>query len=144
MSKLLFLFLFGLILFTSSCKKSGCTNPLSKNYDSKAKKDDGSCQFDGSCVFWFAPNNSLQLASCTYVKIYVDDVLIGGMATSSTYLTAPECSSGGVTYLTDMGTNESKNITYKITNASSGTSEPVVYSGTLKIEGGVCESYNIP
>jgi len=27
----------------SSCKKKGCTNSKAKNYDSKAKKDDGSC-----------------------------------------------------------------------------------------------------
>ncbi|MBK7131005.1 MAG: hypothetical protein IPM74_18655 [Crocinitomicaceae bacterium] len=144
MSKFLFLFLIGLFLSASSCKKPGCTNSLANNHNSEAKNDDGSCEFDGSCVFWFAPNNSLQLAGCSYVKIYVDEVFIGGMATSSTYLSAPACSEGGVTYLTEMGTDESKIINYKITNATYLTSEPVVYSGSLKIDGGVCENYNIP
>ncbi len=39
---LVFLFLFPL----SSCKKEGCTDPAASNYDSKAKKDDGSCLYN--------------------------------------------------------------------------------------------------
>lgn len=35
---------FGLIFNLSSCKKEGCTNPQATNYDSDAKKDDGSCK----------------------------------------------------------------------------------------------------
>lgn len=36
--------LVAVISFTAvSCKKEGCTNPEATNYDSKAKKDDGSC-----------------------------------------------------------------------------------------------------
>lgn len=35
----------GLVFFSSSCKKKGCTDPTATNYDSKAKKDDGSCVF---------------------------------------------------------------------------------------------------
>ena len=29
-----------------SCKKKGCTDPSALNYDSKAKKDDGSCEYE--------------------------------------------------------------------------------------------------
>jgi hypothetical protein len=39
--------LFAMALLTigvmSSCQPEGCTDPMSDNYDSKAKKDDGSC-----------------------------------------------------------------------------------------------------
>lgn len=37
----------GLITFTTqvSCKKKGCTDSLAENYESKAKKDDGSCTY---------------------------------------------------------------------------------------------------
>jgi hypothetical protein len=30
----------------TSCKKEGCTDEKAKNYDSKAKKDNGSCEYD--------------------------------------------------------------------------------------------------
>jgi hypothetical protein len=143
MSKLLILSLFILFLLSIACKKQGCTDSLSKNYNSEANKDNGTCEYDGNCVFWFMPNNSLQLANCTYVKIYVDNVFIGGMATSSNYLSVPGCNEGGVTYYTDMGKNETKTISYKITNASNTFAEPEVYSGTLKINGGVCGNFNI-
>lgn len=35
-----------LTLGTVSCKKEGCTDETATNYDSKAKKDDGSCLFE--------------------------------------------------------------------------------------------------
>lgn len=34
-----------LTLGTTGCKKEGCTDPLSTNYDPDAKKDDGSCVY---------------------------------------------------------------------------------------------------
>lgn len=35
-----------LTLGTVSCKKEGCTDPEANNYNSEAKKDDGSCTYD--------------------------------------------------------------------------------------------------
>ncbi|MBK9193145.1 MAG: hypothetical protein IPM77_17510 [Crocinitomicaceae bacterium] len=40
-----FFILFVLILFVSSCHRKGCTDPLALNYEEKAKKDDGSCEY---------------------------------------------------------------------------------------------------
>ena len=31
-------------LFSTGCKKEGCTESCASNYNSKAKKDDGSCK----------------------------------------------------------------------------------------------------
>jgi hypothetical protein len=36
----------GLSAGFTSCKKEGCTDEKAKNYDSKAKKDNGSCEYD--------------------------------------------------------------------------------------------------
>jgi hypothetical protein len=35
----------GILAFAPSCGKEGCTDPKATNYNSKAKKDDGSCKF---------------------------------------------------------------------------------------------------
>ena len=44
MKRIYFLFCASLII--SSCKKEGCTDETANNYNSKAKKDDGSCTYD--------------------------------------------------------------------------------------------------
>lgn len=35
----------GIVILSISCKKEGCTDSQAENYDSDAKKDDGSCVF---------------------------------------------------------------------------------------------------
>ena len=43
------IFVLSILTFTS-CKRKGCTSELATNYESKAKKDDGSCEFDNTGV----------------------------------------------------------------------------------------------
>ena len=43
--KTIAMMLLGTTLLVSSCKKKGCTDSNAENYDSKAKKDDGSCTY---------------------------------------------------------------------------------------------------
>lgn len=38
----------GLSILMVSCKKEGCTDPLATNYNKKANKDDGTCEYDGT------------------------------------------------------------------------------------------------
>ena len=40
----------GLGLMATSCKKEGCTDVDATNYNSEAKKDDGTCTFEGKHV----------------------------------------------------------------------------------------------
>ena len=37
----------------SSCKKEGCTDADGINYSADAKKDDGSCKYEGTVQFWY-------------------------------------------------------------------------------------------
>lgn len=45
MKKHLVLMLIATMFTVVSCKKEGCTDPLATNFDSEAKKDDGSCMY---------------------------------------------------------------------------------------------------
>eukprot|EP00389_Voromonas_pontica_P001688 GDKH01002527.1.p1 GENE.GDKH01002527.1~~GDKH01002527.1.p1 ORF type:complete len:154 (-),score=2.32 GDKH01002527.1:25-486(-) len=45
-----------------SCKKKGCTDNLAENYESKAKKDDGSCTYAATKFF----GTYTSTKSCTY------------------------------------------------------------------------------
>ncbi len=46
--KLLPILLFaGIAIFATSCKREGCTDETAINYNADAKKDDGSCQYEG-------------------------------------------------------------------------------------------------
>ncbi|GAB4375947.1 MAG: hypothetical protein Kow0075_02660 [Salibacteraceae bacterium] len=38
----------GLAVISTSCKREGCTDPDAINYDSKAKKDDGTCEYNNN------------------------------------------------------------------------------------------------
>jgi len=44
MKKLIFSFSLVLVFGFTSCKKEGCTNEMAVNFDTEAKKDDGTCE----------------------------------------------------------------------------------------------------
>ena len=50
------------VLTFDSCKKEGCTNADADNYDSSAKKDDGSCTYTGRHVIWYNSATAVNLA----------------------------------------------------------------------------------
>ena len=58
------------ILICTSCKRKGCTNELATNYESKAKKDDGTCFFSEGCMDCNATNYDssavIDDSSCLY------------------------------------------------------------------------------
>ena len=48
-------------VFTTSCKKKGCTDPEALNYSEEAEKDDGSCSYEGAMVFYYDEATAAQL-----------------------------------------------------------------------------------
>ena len=111
----------GLVLFSTTtfvgCKKEGCTDPDSINYDAEAKKDDASCQYEGERLFWYkqATADSLIAEGATALKYYVDGSLVGSSAASVYWTGAPNCGqSGSVTVTKALGNVKNKSYTYSI------------------------------
>ncbi len=71
------------LIFTSlgfvACKKEGCISPTASNYDSKAKTDDGSCQYTGSIATAISTNtkDGLLSSGIDTIEVFIDGENIG-------------------------------------------------------------------
>jgi len=136
-------------LLFASCKKEGCTDSLAKNYDQEAKKDDNSCSYDASIIFWINAAGSISFDNSAIDKltIYIDDEKIGEMNTTSNQLEVPACNTVGITYFSELGNNTTKSINYKITYDAFGPpgqdNETTYAEGTLQMKGGTCTPFLI-
>jgi hypothetical protein len=134
--------LVGGIAILNSCKKStikGCMDPDSRNYNSKADEDDGSCAYDGSIVFWYnqATSDSLVANGSVSLTYYVDGVVVGSSATSVYWTGAPNCGqSGSVTINKDLGSNKSRTASYSVKDESGLE----YWSGTLTFTANTCQA----
>ncbi|MEI6879913.1 MAG: hypothetical protein WCK82_01040 [Bacteroidota bacterium] len=106
-----------LTAFVSGCGKSGCTDANAVNFESGAKKDDGSCTYKGNVVFWYGKTTAASLAAIgsTALTYYVDSKLVGSGAASVYWTGAPECSQAqSVTITEDLGIAKNKTYSYSI------------------------------
>jgi len=147
MKKILFITALSFITF-SSCKKKGCIDANAKNYDVEAGKDDGTCTYEGSAVFWLSSSASLINYPTIDINVYVDGEKVGKLSGSGT-LNAPNCGEGGMTYYVDLGSTKDKVISYEIkytaqTGVGAGSISELDYSsGSTKLIGGQCKQISI-
>lgn len=100
-----------------SCKKEGCSDAAAFNYDKSAKKDDGSCIYQGEVVFWYDENTSesLQLNGASSLTYYFNGELVGSTATNVYWSGSPECGqNASITVTKNNMTSRSQNFTYLI------------------------------
>lgn len=130
--------LFASITVLSSCKKEGCTDPLATNYSTEAKKDDSSCQYEGSVVFWNdqATANSAVAAGVTSFKYYIDGTLVGSQGADIYFNgTDPSCGEQGlVTYNENLGSFKTQAVTYSVTDQN-GTQ---LWGTTINLNANTC------
>lgn len=109
------------------CTYSGCTDPDALNYDFQATRDNGTCVYPdpaGNIMFW----SSVQ---CCAIEVSVNDSVVG---TINLYFNqgAPECrQQDGVVFIQrDTGT-------YAV-SAQTITGDTLVWQDTIVLEQGVC------
>lgn len=133
--------LLGLVLFSTvtfiGCKREGCTDCDAENYDSKAKKDDGTCQFEGEVVFWYDQTtaDSLVYDGATALTYYVDGAVAGSSAASVYWTGAPSCGqSGSVTVTKSLGNVKNLSYTYSVKDQTGFT----YWSGVINFTANTC------
>ncbi|MGB1102326.1 MAG: hypothetical protein ACPG21_01725 [Crocinitomicaceae bacterium] len=130
-----------LMISALSCKKKGCTVENATNYNSEAKKDDGSCVYEAKTSFWFSEGVSAFLVGpydVTELTVYMDDVAVGTMDPAD-WKIGPDCNGENFTVVTDLGTFSGKNFTYSVRD-NFGTEQ---FSGTVSLVGNDCKSVEL-
>jgi len=110
MQKLLLITLVGLFAF-QSCGKKGCTDINARNYDEEAKRDDETCAYDGSIVFWLnqtSVTNAIISGGCTTFTVWYNGIALVSADAATYFNTAPDCgATNSLTCTMDLGTETS-------------------------------------
>lgn len=126
---------FGAVM--SSCKKEGCIDVNAVNYDADAKKDNGTCTYEGSVVMWYGESTATNLVNdgATSLKYYVDGQLVGSSSADVYWTAAPECGqTSSVTIEKDLGIAKNKSYDYYVEDQTGWK----YWEGTLNFTANTC------
>jgi uncharacterized protein (TIGR02145 family) len=141
--KLILIFLSSFfILFSSSCKRKGCTDPESNNYKDYEISDNQSCVFEGSAVFYFNQKTSadLQNEGATTITVFLEDENIGSIPSSSYLNSVAFCGqAGGISVTKDLGFEKKKSYKYSVRDQRNNE----YWSGFVTLNPKKCESIQI-
>jgi hypothetical protein len=142
MKKLTFLFLAGAFIALAGCKTEGCIDPDATNFNADADKDDGSCGFEGSAVFWYGASTSDFLFDDGAVTLtfYVDGNIVGSTAADVFWTAEPNCGqNGSISVTIDLGNAKNKSFTYSVEDQDGW----VYWSGVQNFTANTCEAVEL-
>ncbi len=130
-------------LFVSSCRKKGCTDADASNYSTSAKKDDGTCRYEGSNVFWVSDTSAQRMLSDTIqsLTIYFDGDIVGTIDnTGQNFSVAPSCGeSNAVTVKRDLFSAPTKAFSFRVL----GDRSIKRFAGVVTMNGNTCENFEL-
>jgi hypothetical protein len=96
------------VLIFLSCKKEGCTDVFADNYDEKAKKNNGSCQFSGNLTVWYGEDVATEIFNAGYSNVYFYlNGQLQGSTSSSVFVINPSCNQGFISKDINFGSKDS-------------------------------------
>lgn len=126
-----------IVLTFSSCKKEGCTDENATNTTAGANKDDGSCTYESSVVFWHTNTTKSIINShgTTTLVYFLDGTQLGSSDPNIVFNSAPDCSELSA-FVRSIAYDQSpvKNLNFEVKNQN-GLLE---FSGTITFENGEC------
>ena len=136
-------FVFASLSFLSSCKKEGCTNKNAINYNADAKRNDGSCKYEGTVQFWYghATADALIANGSTSLTYYIDGSIIGSSAAKVYFTGVPSCTQSSVVRQTkELGSSTFKTSTYSVKDDFGDE----IWTGTVMFDATTtCKSYEL-
>jgi hypothetical protein len=130
-------------IMISACKKEGCTSTTANNYTDGAKKDDGTCKYSATSIFYFDSDAALNFAGELYttLDLYIDNVKIGSIEIDQYSDDVPSCgSSKGINYNFDLAANPSRTVSYVVKSKDLLNVEQTLVTGSTTISGGACQA----
>ncbi len=133
--------LLGISLLTmclaTSCKKEGCTDKSATNFDAEAKKDNNTCSYEGSVVFWYGKETSAQMTfnASSSLRYYFDNELTGSSSADVYFTGAPNCGQdGSITITRSLGSVKGKSYEYRVEDQLGR----IIWEGIVNLEAAEC------
>lgn len=130
------------VAMMSSCSTEGCTDPDATTYNADADSDDGTCQYEGSVVFWYGEDVSdiLVTLGSTSLTYYVDGDIVGTSGTDVYWTGAPDCDqTASITVTKKMGSVKSYTSSYSIVDQDGWE----VWDGFINYRANTCEALEL-
>lgn len=131
------------LFFLVCCKRKDCIDIDAKNYNSTAKKDDGSFTYKGDAIVWFDQVKAQEFVDSNIVTVnfYVDGSKAGVLETVNFTGTPPSCfSPKGTTITKELQDNKSKIFLLEVREEDS----TLISSHELMIHANRCTPFKLP